>query len=204
MVSVICIFFMEQPKQDYEGMRVSTEQIHWSEEDPSKLDLEYHDSIGSVRKAVLIGGVLTLVISLTIMAVQFGQPFGDIMILMYLPLLFVGIVGIIGGLGIAKRKPNSIYLCKVFAWSCTVYIFIDLTVMIAMGSFPSFLLVLLFFYGLYILFTLYTSDDVSLIFPKEYRKACAFDIILTVICVSFVVVVVVLIILGLIMMASET
>ena len=195
---------MEHPKQDYEEVHLISEQIHWSKEDPSKLDLEYHDGIGSVRKAVLIGGVLTLVISLTIMVAQFGQPQGGIMILMYLPFLFIGIIGIMGGLGIAKRKPNAIYLCKVFAWSCTGYIFLDLVVMIAMGSFPSLLLVLLFFYGLYILFTLYTSDDVKLIFPKGYRKVGAFDIILTVICVSFVVVVVVLIILGLIMMASET
>lgn len=194
---------MEQPKQDYEEIHVSSEQIHWSKEDPSKLDLEYHDGIGSVRKAVLIGGVLTLVISLTIMVAQFGQPQGGIMILMYLPFLFIGIIGIMGGLGIAKRKPNSIYLCKVFAWSCTMYNFIALVATIATGSFPSLLLVLLFFYGLYILYILYTSDDVKLIFPKEYRKVGPYDIILTVICISLVVVVVVLIILGLFMMTSN-
>lgn len=193
---------MEQPKQDYEEIRISSEQIHWSKEDPTKLDLEYHDGIGSVRKAVLIGGALTLVISLTIMAAQFGQPQGGIMILMYLPFLFIGIVGIMGGLGIAKRKPNAIYLCKVFAWLCTVYNFIELVVTITTGSFPSLFLVLLFFYGLYILYILYASDDVKLIFPKEYRKVGAFDIMLTVVCVSLVVIVVVLIILGLILMAE--
>lgn len=194
---------MEQSKQDYEEIHISSEQIHWSKEDPSELDLEYHDGIGSVRKAVLIGGVLTLVISLTIMAVQFGQPQGGIMILMYLPFLFIGIIGIMGGLGIAKRKPNAIYLCKVFAWSCTVYNFIDLVATIATGSFPSLLLVLLFFYGLYILFILYTSDDVKLIFPKEFRKVGPYDIILTVICMCLVGIIVLLIIFGLILMSSK-
>ena len=58
-------FIMEQPKQDNEEIRISTEQIHWSKDDPSKLDLEYHRGVGTLRKAVLIGAVLPLVSSLT-------------------------------------------------------------------------------------------------------------------------------------------
>ena len=51
---------MEQPKQDNEEIRISTEQIHWSKDDPSKLDLEYHRGVATLRKAVLIGAVLPL------------------------------------------------------------------------------------------------------------------------------------------------
>jgi len=127
---------MEQPKQDYEEIHVSSEQIHWSKEDPSKLDLEYHDGIGSVRKAVLIGGVLTLVISLTIMVAQFGQPQGGIMILMYLPFLFIGIIGIMGGLGaglaytnvraLGKRGENSMIIVAFFSGFTTLMLLLPL------------------------------------------------------------------------------
>ena len=163
---------MDQPKQDFEEICISSEQIHWSKEDPSKLDLKYHGRLGFLRIVVLIGAVLTLLFSLTKMAAHIVILQGDL--LMYLPFLFNGIIGVMGGLGIAKREPNAIYLCKVFAWTCTVYIFIYI-----FG-------ILWLFYGLYLLYYLSTSNDVKLIFPKEYRRVRPFDIILTVvfICLS--------------------
>ena len=171
---------MEQPKQDNEEIRISTEQIHWSKDDPSKLDLEYHRGVGTLRKAVLIGAVLPLVSSLTsILGLLIVLHF-DMSVIVYLPYLFVGIIGIIGGLGIAKRKPNAIYLCKVFAWSWTGYILFVLAVAIMSFSYSFFIYVLLLIYGLYVLYTLYTSNDVKLVFPKEYRKIGSSDIILTV------------------------
>lgn len=171
---------MEQLKQDNEEIRISTEQIHWSKDDPSKLDLEYHRGVGTLRKAVLIGAVLPLVFSLTsILGLLIVLHF-DMIVIVYLPYLFVGIIGIIGGLGIAKRKPNAIYLCKVFAWSWTGYILFVLAVAIMSFSYSFFIYVLLLIYGLYVLYTLYTSNDVKLVFPKEYRKIGSSDIILTV------------------------
>ena len=191
---------MEQPKQVNEEMRVSTEQIHWSKEDPSKLDLKCHGRIGFLRIAVLIGAVLTLVSSLSSMAVHIVTLHGDLMFLIYLPFLFNGIIGVMGGLGIAKRKPNAIYLCKVFAWTRTVYNFINLVFSIAMSSFPGFSGILWLFYGLYLLYYLYTSNDVKLIFPKEYRRVRPFDIILTVVNICLFVFTTLYFIYGLMMM----
>ena len=156
-----------------------------------ELDLEYHDGIGTVRKAVLGGSVLTILIALVMM---FGTSQGPIMIIAYTPFLITGFVGIIGALGISSRKPNSIFLCKVFVWICTIYNLFTFIIDIAMGNFPSFMLVLLFFGCLYILVTLYTSSDVKLIFPKEYRKIKAFDIVLAVVCIGLVILLVLLMI----------
>ncbi|MBR5717250.1 MAG: hypothetical protein IKX59_11735 [Bacteroidales bacterium] len=194
---------MEQPKQDCEEMRISSEQIKWSKEDPSKLDLKYHGRLGILRKVVLVGAVLTLVISLSSMAAHIITLHGDILFLTYLPFLFNGIIGVMGGLGIAKRKPNAIYLCKVFAWTCTVYYFFNLVFSIATGSFPSLFGILWLFYGLYLLYYLYTSKDVKLIFPKEYRRVRPFDIILTVVNICLFVFTTLYFIYGLIVMASE-
>jgi len=172
---------MEQPKQDNEEIRISTEQIHWSKEDPSKLDLEYHRGVATLRKAVLIGAVLPLWFSLTsILGLLIVLHF-DMSVIVYLPYLFVGIIGMLGGLGIAKRKPNAIYLCKVFAWSWTGYFLFVLAFAIMSISYSIiFYYVPLLIYGLYVLYTLYTSNDVKLVFPKEYRKSGSSDIILTV------------------------
>ena len=175
----------------------ASQRVHWNAENPTKLDLEYHDRIGFIQKGVLYGAVLTLGLSVLLLFISANGDNGVLALVEVIPSLILGYLGIQGGLGIEKRKPNSVFLCKVYAWMCTVWNFIVIVVSFATGGIPGIFVIIWFVYGICVLIALYSSDDINMVFPKEYRKITTSDLVLTMICVGIDVIMILLIIVGL-------
>lgn len=190
---------MQEINSNHQEELSPSERIHWKKDDPTKLDLEYHDRIGFIQKGVLYGAGATIGLAVIVTLVQLNAGNGDLALFQLIPSLLLGYLGIRGGVGIEKRKPNAIFLCKVYAWLCTGWNFIDIVASFATGAVPGFLVIALFIYGICILYAIYTSDDIKLVFPKEYRRITTSDFILALVCVGIDVVLLSLIILGLFM-----
>lgn len=165
--------------QNEEEYTAPSKRIHWNSEDSSKLDLEWHDNIGMVHKGILYGAIITLIIG------AIGGLLQS-MLIATVPSIIIGVLGIIGALGIEKRKPNSVFLCLVYSWICTISNAISIIALLALGTFPGLFPFIWLVYGIAILYALYSSDDVRLIFPKEYRKVSKTDKMIVYFCVLIV------------------
>jgi hypothetical protein len=181
-----------------EEVPLTYECIHWMPEDESKLDLGYHDKIGMIYKGIFWGSVITIVLSFFNALAQFNNQGLLVAILLLVPNMTLGILGIIGAQGIEKRKPNSIFLCLVFSWICTITNAISIISTLAFGAFPGIFPILWLMYGIAVICALYGSDDVKLIFPKKYRKISILDIALSFVCIFFEAIMLFLAIIGLI------
>lgn len=180
-----------------EEVPLPSQSIHWKSEDESKLDLGYHDKIGMIYKGVLWGSVITIAFTLFDVLVQF-ESYGLLAALLLIaPSMILGILGIIGARGIEKRKPNSIFLCLVYSWICTIINAVNIIVSLAYGQFPGLFPIFWLIYGIAIISALYSSDDVKVVFPKEYRKVTSSDTALAFVCIFFEAVILMLAIVGL-------
>lgn len=183
--------------QNEEEYIAPSQRIHWNSEDESKLDLGWHDKIGMIYKGVLWGSGLTLLFGVGGGLVQYSSYGLVTSLIVIVPSIILGILGIIGALGIEKRKPNSVFLCLVYSWICTVSNVINIITSIAQGEFPGILALVWLVYGIAIICALYSSDDVKLIFPKEYRKISNTDKVLATVCILVELFIILLIFIGL-------
>jgi hypothetical protein len=180
-----------------EYVPLPSQSIHWKSEDESKLDLGYHDKIGMIYKGVLWGSVLTIGFTFFDVLVQFENYGLLAATLVIAPSMILGILGIIGALGIEKRKPNAVFLCLVYSWICTIINAVNVIASLAFGQFPGLFAIFWLIYGIAIISALYSSDDVKVVFPREYRKVSASDMALAFVCIFFEAVILMLAIVGL-------
>ena len=157
--------------------KLSSQSIHWKADDESKLDFSWYQHLGVIYGGILFGAILTLIIGL-ISGIGQGCDYGIVSaICSIVPSAVLGILGIVGALCLAKRKPNSIFLCLVYTWICTIGNFLNIILCLIVDTFPGFLSIFWMGYGIVLLFIIYCSEEVKLIFPKEYRKISNKDVI---------------------------
>lgn len=177
----------------------SSQKIRWNSQDPSKLDLSWHDNIGLINKGVLWGAVLTIIFGVIggfTQIHELGVFFT--FFLFIIPSIILGILGIRGAISIEKRKPNAVFLCLVYSWICIITNIAGILVSLSSGEFPGIWVFIWIGYGVSILIALYCSDDINLIYPKEYRKASTIDKALAGICITAEAIIFLLCLIGLI------
>lgn len=146
------------------------EKIHWDEDNPKKLDLEYYGSVKRVVRCTLIGVCWTVVFSI----VDF---FADNHLISKGFVIFNMTVNVLLGgwaaFSLTRRMPNAVYLSRAYLGICLAYCVFYVPQLFEQETAPileAFFLVGMLTTAGFGLYTTYKSEEFCTLFPPEYRK----------------------------------
>lgn len=154
-------------------------EIHWDKKNPTKLNLEYYETIGTFVKWILWGGFAISVVGLLgIFTTDLGV-FGIIAIL--LRSMLIGILCVKAYKALTTRKENAIFLTKSILWYCFTTWILNCIISLAFSN----ILQILNFYSIIWLAAciagviyIYSDGEISTVFPKSFRHHSYSDLLL--------------------------
>lgn len=164
-------------------MSVDNNDVRWNKDHPSMLDLAWHDSASRVYKFTLWSTILA-----TVNAILFGSVIlrsGEGFFIYIAAFSFCAshvllvCMGVLGTLAVVHRRPDTLFLCRAFFWYCLSDIVLLIVAYSLIGVFPSFFLFIWVGFCIVALITLYSSDELCMLFPREYRRFSIFDLLLS-------------------------
>jgi len=155
------------------------QRIHWDKLNPTKLDLEYHATIGTFVKWVLWGGFAISVLGLFgIFTTNLGV-FGIIAILSRS--ILIGVLCVKAYKALTTRKENALFLTKSLLWYCFTTWILNCIVNLIISNLPA-------IFNIYSLIWLaaciagvvyiYSDGEISQVFPESFRRHSRSDLLL--------------------------
>lgn len=151
--------------------------IHWDKNDPTKLDLEYYETIGKLAKMILWGGLVVALSSLLgIFTTDLGV-FGIVALIINGVLVVIWCVKARNAL--RERKENAIFLTRSLVWFCFLTWIVNCIVNLAFSNIiqvfniPSLIWLAGCIAGLVYS---YSDGDISKVFPKSFRSHSRSDL----------------------------
>lgn len=153
--------------------------IHWDKTNPTKLDLEYHATIGTFVKWILWGGFAISVLGLLgIFTTDLGV-FGIIAIL--LRSILIGILCVKAYKALTTRKENAMFLTKSLLWYCFITWVLNCIVNLVLSNIPAIsnIYSLIWFAACIAgVIYIYSDGEISQVFPKSFRRHSHSDLLL--------------------------
>lgn len=170
---------MQDHKVCEQGGDVSTEEIHWNPKKTAELDLKFHNKISFIYNNVLWSSILYIVGTIIYVVCSIiVSEYVDSFVIAIDGAIF-SFLGIKGAFSLKKRYPNAPFICMLYSWILVVSRILNLILV----EYPK-VNVIWLVYGIIVLYLLYCSHDMKLIFPKEYRKVSKSDKILAFACIG--------------------
>lgn len=153
--------------------------IHWDKNDPTKLDLEYYETIGTFVKWFLWGGVAIAVLGLLgIFTTDLGV-FGIVAILLRSVLVVVWCVK--ARKALSTRKENAIFLTRSLVWFCFISWILNCIVSLALSDISQVLNISNIIWLAACIGGLvysYSDGDMLKVFPTSFRRHSRSDLLL--------------------------